>query len=161
LRGTFLTEVGRPSWSPDGSSLAFAETASCVHGCSSIYTVNADGTGLRRITRPGNQWSPAWSPDGSRIAFLFNQGAATVRPDGSGLVSLPLPYGVGLPMLVWNSSSAPVSPLLVPIPPSSTGSHAVEIGPCQIRHLQFSITNRGSKRANPNSVEISMRNMGP
>src|SRR5262249_28541393 len=98
LRGKSPIEVGTPAWSPDGSRLAFAQST-CNHGCDSIFIVNADGTGLRPITRPGNRWSPAWSPDGSRIAFLFNGEAATLRPDGTDLVRLPFPQRLGLPVL--------------------------------------------------------------
>jgi Tol biopolymer transport system component len=39
-------------------------------GNSEIYSVNADGTGLRRLTtRPGRDFAPSWSPDGSQIYF--------------------------------------------------------------------------------------------
>ena len=35
-----------------------------------IYIMNADGSGLTRLTNyPGNDSSPAWSPDGSKLAF--------------------------------------------------------------------------------------------
>ena len=35
-----------------------------------IYTANADGTGLMRVTRrPGPEFDPAWSPDRSRIVY--------------------------------------------------------------------------------------------
>ena len=54
------------SWSADGSLLAFTGSKGGRHG---IYTVRADGTGLRflRGTRGGS--NPVFSPDGSRIAF--------------------------------------------------------------------------------------------
>ena len=54
-----------PSWSPDGSKIAF--------GCMSnrICLVNPDGTGEDDITEgsPDLATHPSWSPDGTRIAF--------------------------------------------------------------------------------------------
>jgi len=56
-----------PAWSPDGRKIAIT---SKKEGNPEIYVVNADGTGLRRLTDdPLYDISPAWSPDGDRIVF--------------------------------------------------------------------------------------------
>jgi Tol biopolymer transport system component len=57
-----------PEWSPDGNQLAFVRR---YRGRSDVYTMRADGSGLRRLTKDSGQYSwPAWSPDGSRIAYV-------------------------------------------------------------------------------------------
>jgi TolB protein len=53
-----------PSWSPDGTRIVFVRTAA-QHGSSpEIYLINADGTGLKRLTHTAHtaEWSPAWQP---------------------------------------------------------------------------------------------------
>lgn len=82
--GTDLTQLTimekgacQPSWSPDGSQLVFispcvgrADLFETIYNESSLYVVNADGTGLKQLTpAPGSDFEPAWSPDGERIAF--------------------------------------------------------------------------------------------
>ena len=49
-------------WSPDGRSIAFWDDFS-------IYVVNADGSGLRRLTRNAFE-GPSWSPDGRKLIFV-------------------------------------------------------------------------------------------
>jgi Tol biopolymer transport system component len=57
----------RPTWSPDGSQIAFVSTRD---GNPEIYVMNADGTGQTNITNDAaNDNSPSWSPSGSAILF--------------------------------------------------------------------------------------------
>jgi TolB protein len=56
-------------WSPDGKIIASVGYIS--QATWSIYTFNADGTNMKRLTSTANVWdgAPSWSPDGSKIAF--------------------------------------------------------------------------------------------
>jgi tricorn protease len=63
-----------PSWSPDGSQIAFISDAS---GEEEIYLVPQDGSKpAEQITKAGAamRYSPEWAPDGKRIAFSDKDG---------------------------------------------------------------------------------------
>jgi TolB protein len=47
-----------PRWSPDGRHIVFASNRT---GNFDIYTMEADGSNVRRLTRGGNSSSPSWS----------------------------------------------------------------------------------------------------
>jgi hypothetical protein len=63
-----------PSWSPDGKKIVFwSSTDHCSPGPGfgnyELYTINVDGSGLKRLGTTPNSGAPAWSPDGKTIAF--------------------------------------------------------------------------------------------
>ena len=73
-----LDEDKAPSWSPDGSKIAF-ESAPLVDphtivNPADIYVMNADGMNPINLTRSplDEDKAPSWSPDGSKIAFFSN-----------------------------------------------------------------------------------------
>jgi Tol biopolymer transport system component len=60
-----------PSWSPDGTKIAFD---SYQQGNCDIYVMNADGSGEIRLTNnEGTNVSPSWSPDGKTIIFVSDR----------------------------------------------------------------------------------------
>jgi TolB protein len=90
-------ENEEPQWSPDGTKLVF-QIASDTLG-NALFTINLDGTEERQVTAWGLDALHAdWSPDGRLIVFeapdLDNlppgqsSNVFTIRPDGSGLVSV-------------------------------------------------------------------------
>jgi TolB protein len=58
-----------PSWSPDGTRLAFGSDRATPWE-DEIWVMNADGGAARQLTvSPGIDIGPVWSPSGGRIAF--------------------------------------------------------------------------------------------
>ena len=93
-----------PSWSPDGGRIVFQSSRG---GAMEIYVMNADGSGVDRLTYDKNlDWFPAWSPDGGRIAFFSGPDYGgmdiyVMNVDGSGVERLTdNEYFDGVP--VWS-----------------------------------------------------------
>ena len=70
-----LDAVTSPSYSPDDKKIVFSGT---VGGITDLYTVDADGKNLTRLTNDiYGDLQPSWSPDGQHIAFATDRGAPT------------------------------------------------------------------------------------
>lgn len=97
-----------PSWSPDGRQVVFESSVYDADGAGSIWIVNADGSGLRRLARGGDDRQPNWSPAGDRIVFqrLRNDqwDLWTVRPDGTGLRNVTRTRRLGETDVSWSPS---------------------------------------------------------
>jgi uncharacterized repeat protein (TIGR01451 family) len=90
----------RPTWSPDGTKLAFQSLNFASSSVDNEFSIiNADGTGLLKVA--SNGWDQnrmiTWSPNGTQIAYIGLGGPdiSTIRTvhianaDGSGSYRLP------------------------------------------------------------------------
>lgn len=108
----------RFGWSPDSSKLAMGMPDNTTLG-SSIYIMNADGTGLNRIDNTSGAQTACWSPDGTKIAFNLtssagpNAGIYTINPDGTGLLKISGPVNGG-----FHPDWQRQPPNFTPLPPS-------------------------------------------
>ena len=102
-----------PSWSPDGSRIAFMsyrdDPSSAV-----VYIMDADGSNLHRLTDETTySYYPAWSPDGTQLALTVytdegNAQISIVDADGKNLRPVSnLPKNVGL--ATWSPDSKTIA----------------------------------------------------
>ncbi|HLJ57790.1 MAG TPA: hypothetical protein VKT77_22325 [Chthonomonadaceae bacterium] len=104
----------QPSFSGDGSKLAYVTYALSGNGDTDISVANADGTGqtviatggIRTATNPAYNVNPTFSPDGTTVAFESNRSGPfppadddqeiwSVNVDGSGLTQLTFATDLG------------------------------------------------------------------
>ncbi|MGH7608059.1 MAG: BamA/TamA family outer membrane protein, partial [Gemmatimonadales bacterium] len=66
-----LGEIFNPTWSPDGSAIAFSAQ---VGGATDLFLYELDGGRLERLTDDlYADLEPVWSPDGASIAFVTDR----------------------------------------------------------------------------------------
>ena len=103
----------RCDWSAKGNAVAFTNDG---HGNQEIYVIDADGTGLRRMTTAsGSDANPTFSPKGDLIAFESNRDGTpeiyVMNADGTGsqerltnFSAEPTPSNVSVTKPTWSPS---------------------------------------------------------
>ena len=75
ILANFKGSNSAPAWSPDGSKVALVLTRG--NDGSQLYVINADGSGLQRLSFGGGiDTEPAWSPDGQSLLFTSDRGGS-------------------------------------------------------------------------------------
>jgi Tol biopolymer transport system component len=154
--------VAEPAWSPDGARLAFSnEGVSAFSGGgllpSFIHVVNADGTGLRKLTGrtchighdpigscPFFDTATRWSPDGGWIAFSRHLAGRPLEPLQPGFahgsdtqIVLIRPDGSGLRPLATCRLDVYCEQVMVPA--WSPDGHSIGYVPAVEKHPEIRI----------------------
>jgi Tol biopolymer transport system component len=153
-----------PSWSPDGRQLAVAGVDYNPQGAiedSSIYVVQADGSGQQRIVDGSH---PVWSPDGNWIVFIPTAGTSdgcpgidAMRPDGSDLHRVVAAYSTSSGSCTGGGSDPSFSPdgkRVVYVAPNGRDLHKVSVHGGTARKLRTDSTPKSDPTFSPDGRRV-------
>jgi Tol biopolymer transport system component len=144
--------VAEPAaWAPDSRRLAFTGRRIVTYArygpvfADELFSVSADASGERQLTRAGSETMPSWSNDGSRLAFTTSRdgprSAYVMNADGS--CESRVATGV-----VWRNAWRPVPT------PSRPPLECADLG------LTLRVASRVIRRRQPARFVVRVRNDG-
>jgi hypothetical protein len=85
-----------PTWSPDGTKIAFSRISSSF---AALMIMNSDGSDQKVIQSANNgsgnsYYQPAWSPDGSKLACYGGNGIYLINIDGANPIPITQVSGI-------------------------------------------------------------------
>jgi Tol biopolymer transport system component len=108
--GSYQDFQASPSWSPDGSQIAFQANSAAVK--QEIFVINVDRTNLRQLTNKGgpDNVAPSWSSDGTQIAYVSQIGELWVmNADGSSGQSIMSDKPLEVNHIAWSPDGTKIA----------------------------------------------------
>jgi dipeptidyl aminopeptidase/acylaminoacyl peptidase len=146
-------QIGRPTWSPDGKSIAFVSNMS---GRNNIWLVPADGGFPVQLTvSDQRQTNPAWSPDGKWIAYQSDYDGDEqwdiflVSPKTGKVVNLTQTREIAEVNPTWSPDGRY---LAYQVKPKTSAAYEIDIYDMVMREVKHLTSNTPQDRRNVNPI---------
>ncbi len=146
-------QIGRPTWSPDGKSIAFISNMS---GRNNLWLVPAEGGWPVQLTvSDQRQAAPAWSPDGKWIAYQSDYDGDEqwdiflVSPKTGKVVNLTQPREIAELNPTWSPDGRH---LAYEVKPKTSAAYEIDIYDMVTREVKHLTTNTPQDKRNTNPI---------
>jgi dipeptidyl aminopeptidase/acylaminoacyl peptidase len=146
-------QMGRPTWSPDGKSIAFISNMS---GRNNLWLVPAEGGWPVQLTvSDQRQSSPAWSPDGKWIAYQSDYDGDElwdiflVSPKTGKVINLTSTREIAETDPTWSPDGRYLAYL---VKPKTSATHEIDIYDLVMREVKHLTTNTPQDKGNSNPI---------
>ena len=146
-------QVGRPTWSPDGKSIAFISNMS---GRNNLWLVPAEGGWPAQLTvSDQRQTAPAWSPDGKWIAYQSDYDGDElwdiflVSPKTGKVVNLTSTREIAETDPTWSPDGRYLAYL---VKPKTSAAHEIDIYDTVLREVKHITTGTPQDKGNSNPI---------
>src|SRR5579871_318813 len=146
-------QIGRPTWSPDGKSIAFVSNMS---GRNNLWIVPSEGGFPMQLTvSDQRQTSAAWSPDGKWIAYQSDYDGDEqwdiflVSPKTGKVVNLTQTREIAELNPTWSPDGRY---LAYEIKPKTSASYEIDIYDMVLREVRHLTTNTPQDKRNVNPI---------
>jgi dipeptidyl aminopeptidase/acylaminoacyl peptidase len=150
----FMTrQIGRPTWSPEGKSIAFISNMS---GRNNLWIVPSDGGFPVQLTvSDQRQTAPAWSPDGKWIAYQSDYDGDEqwdiflVSPKTGKVVNLTQTREIAEQNPTWSPDGRY---LVYEVKPKTSAAYEIDVYDMVMREVKHITTNTSQDKRNVNPI---------
>ena len=146
-------QIGRPTWSPDGKSVAFISNMS---GRNNLWLVPAEGGWPVQLTvSDQRQTAPAWSPDGKWIAYQSDYDGDElwdiflVSPKTGKVVNLTSTREIAEMDPTWSPDGRYLAYL---VKPKTSAAHEIDVYDTVMREVKHLTTGTPQDKGNYNPI---------